>query len=131
VLAQDCGRTWLESFRILNEHYSAHQQIPFLQLVTWNDYEEGSALETGIASCVKIDARRTGQMLAVSLSHPETVDHLELYEQAGPESFRLVGRYAPSVTSIPLTEPSSNPYFLKAVGKPFMQNVISPPIKSE
>lgn len=131
VLAQDCGKTWLEGFRILNEHYSAHQQIPFLQLVTWNDYEEGSALETGIASCVKIDARRVGQMLAVSLTHPENVDHLELYEQAGPASFRLVGRYAPSVTSIPLTERSSNPYYLKAVGKPFMQNVISSAIKLE
>jgi hypothetical protein len=125
VLPQACGKTWLDGFRILNEHYSAHHQLPYLQLVTWNDYEEGSALETGIASCTKIEARRTGQTLSVSVSYQETVDHLELYEQLGPASFRLVGRYPADTTSIAIATPSKNSFFVKAVGKPFMQDIVS------
>ncbi|WP_419689270.1 hypothetical protein ACN22W_21080 [Burkholderia theae] len=124
-LAPACGRTWLDTFRSINERYSARQQLPFVQLITWNDYEEGSALETGIASCTEIDAQPLGASVTVRITHPDTVDHLELYEQLGPSSFRLVGRYPSDVTSIALPEARVGTYFIKAVGKPFIQNVVS------
>ncbi|MEN2473031.1 hypothetical protein [Burkholderia sp. GS2Y] len=124
-LAPACGRTWLDTFRSINERYSARQQLPFVQLITWNDYEEGSALETGIASCTEIDAQPLGASVTVGITHPDTVDHLELYEQLGPSSFRLVGRYPSDATSIALPETRAGTYFIKAVGKPFIQNVVS------
>ncbi|RXV69734.1 hypothetical protein D1006_32435 [Burkholderia stabilis] len=124
-LAPACGRTWLDTFRSINERYSARQQLPFVQLITWNDYEEGSALETGIASCTEIDAQPLGASVTVRITHPDTVDHLELYEQLGPSSFRLVGRYPSDATSIALPETRAGTYFIKAVGKPFIQNVVS------
>ncbi|WP_193100700.1 hypothetical protein [Burkholderia sp. Z1] len=124
-LAPACGRTWLDTFRSINERYSARQQLPFVQLITWNDYEEGSALETGIASCTEIDAQPLGASVTVRITHPDTVDHLELYEQLGPSSFRLVGRYPSDATSIALPETRAGTYFVKAVGKPFIQNVVS------
>ncbi|MPV67289.1 hypothetical protein [Burkholderia sp. BE17] len=124
-LAPSCGRTWLDTFRSINERYSARQQLPFVQLITWNDYEEGSALETGIASCTEIDAQPLGASLTVRITHPETVDHLELYEQLGASSFRLVGRYPSDATSISLPDTRAGTYFIKAVGKPFIQNVVS------
>ncbi len=65
----------------MNDRYNAQQQLPFLQLVTWNDYEEGSALEPGIASCTTIKTQRNGGTLAVAVTHPETVDHLEFYQR--------------------------------------------------
>ncbi|WP_175950475.1 hypothetical protein [Burkholderia sp. BCC0405] len=124
-LAPACGRTWLDTFKSINERYSARQQIPFVQLITWNDYEEGSALETGIASCTEIDAQPLGASVTVRITHPDTVDHLELYEQLGPSSFRLVGRYPTDATSISLPDTRAGTYFVKAVGKPFIQNVVS------
>ncbi|HDR9481687.1 TPA: hypothetical protein QDC20_005543 [Burkholderia aenigmatica] len=124
-LAPSCGRTWLETFKSINERYSARQQLPFVQLITWNDYEEGSALETGIASCTAIDAQPVGASVAVRITHQETVDHLELYEQLGAASFRLAGRYPANTTSMPLPDGRAGTYFIKAVGKPFIENVVS------
>jgi hypothetical protein len=128
LLTQACGQTWLDTFSILNSHFSAHQQLPFVQLVTWNDYEEGSALETGIASCTTIGARRSGRVVALALTHPETVDHLELYRQIEPASFRLLGRYPASTQTLTLADETPGTYFIKAVGKPFIENVVSPAI---
>ncbi|MCC8403295.1 hypothetical protein LJ655_15585 [Paraburkholderia sp. MMS20-SJTN17] len=131
LLPQDCGNTWLQTFKLLNEHYSAHNQLPFLQLVTWNDYEEGSALETGIATCTKTDARRAGQTLTLSVSYPETVDHLELYKQADGGALELVGRYPATTTSISLSDASAQAYFIKTVGKPFIENTVTGPIRGK
>lgn len=128
LLPQNCGKTWLDTFKALNERYSAHNQLPFLQLVTWNDYEEGSALETGIASCTKIDARRLGQTLTLSVSYPETIDHLELYKQNKGGAFELVGKYPAATQSISLIDTSTEAYFVKTIGKPFIQNTVSAPI---
>jgi hypothetical protein len=129
MLTQDCGRTWLNTFKLANEHYSAHNPLPFLQLVTWNDYEEGSALETGIGTCAKIEARRTGQDIALSVSYADTVDHLELYkQQLASGALELVGQYPASTGAIRLSDTTAYAYFVKAVGKPFMENAVSAPI---
>ena len=127
-LAQSCGHTWLDTFKSVNDRYDTRQQLPFLQLITWNDYEEGSALETGIASCTTVNAEQSGRALTVRVTYPETVDHLELYQQLGASSFRLVGRYTADTTSMPLPDAAAATYFIKAVGKPFIQNVVSPAI---
>jgi hypothetical protein len=125
LLPQDCGRTWLDSFKPLNERYSAHNQLPFLQLITWNDYEEGSALETGVASCTKVDARRNGQMLTLSVSYPDTVDHLALYRQIEGGALERVGQYPANTTTIRLGDAPAQAYIVEAVGKPFIENAFS------
>jgi hypothetical protein len=47
---QRCGRTFEDTLHIFREH---QQQIasPFLMIATWNDYEEGTAIEKGLARC--------------------------------------------------------------------------------
>lgn len=122
---QQCGATWLSTFANTNAHFSTQNQLPYLQLVTWNDYEEGSALEPGIASCAKVQVTASANQLSTSVSYAETVDHLELYKQNGVNSFALVGTY-PSIagiTSMPAQK--GGVYVVKAVGKPFMQNTVS------
>lgn len=122
---QQCGETWLSTFANANAHFSTSNQLPYLQLVTWNDYEEGSALEPGIASCAAVQVVASANQLTVSVSYADTVDHLELYEQDSATSYALVGTY-PSVsgtTSMPAQK--GGVYVVKAVGKPFMQNVVS------
>ena len=61
VISQLCGQTWLNTFakisgpddKITNQPYfsSAHQ-LPFVQVATWDDYDEGTEIETGIDNCV-------------------------------------------------------------------------------
>ena len=66
-----------------------------------------------------------GASVTVRITHPDTVDHLELYEQAGDATFRLAGRYPADTTSLPLPDGRAGTYFIKAVGKPFIENVVS------
>jgi hypothetical protein len=42
-----CGRTWLNSLAA-----AAPFSPAYLQVVTWNDYDEGTEIETGIDNCV-------------------------------------------------------------------------------
>lgn len=47
-IPENCGQTWLDTFAEINRHYSASYQLPAVLIVTWNDYEEGTAIEPGI-----------------------------------------------------------------------------------
>ena len=42
-----CGKTWLDGFAQVNQQYTA-APLEALQVITWDDYEEGTELETGI-----------------------------------------------------------------------------------
>lgn len=46
-----CGRTFQESLRVFRRHHNDSNPLPFLMIVTWNDYEEGTAIERGLARC--------------------------------------------------------------------------------
>ena len=50
IMNQNCGQTWLNTFNDIASHYSSSNQLENMHLVTWNDYEEGSEMETGIRS---------------------------------------------------------------------------------
>ncbi len=50
-MAQRCGQTFIDTLRIPQEYYSADHPLPFLLIATWNDYEEGTAIERGLAKC--------------------------------------------------------------------------------
>jgi len=46
-----CGKTFEDSLRVFRRYYTNGRQLPFLLIVTWNDYEEGTAIEKGVAQC--------------------------------------------------------------------------------
>ena len=46
-----CGRTFEDSLRVFRRYYDNDHPLPFLMVVTWNDYEEGTAIESGYANC--------------------------------------------------------------------------------
>lgn len=46
-----CGRTLEDSLRLFRRYYSDSNPLPFLLIVTWNDYEEGTAIERASAAC--------------------------------------------------------------------------------
>ncbi len=46
-----CGRTFEDSLRLFRRYYNDRNPLPFLLIVTWNDYEEGTAIERGLNTC--------------------------------------------------------------------------------
>ncbi len=46
-----CGQTLRETFNDWKQFFPPGQVIPFIMIETWNDYEEGTAIEPGIPTC--------------------------------------------------------------------------------
>ncbi len=130
VMNQNCGSTWLSTFSEIASFYSASKQLESLQLVTWNDYEEGSEIETGIDNCVSISASVSGQTLNWTITGSEgTVDHYTPY-------ISIDGQNLMKLADVPAGTHSANlgsygfasgtyTVYVKAVGKPSMLNHMS------
>ena len=50
-IASRCGDTFKDTFNDWRKFFPANDVPPFIMLETWNDYEEGTAMEPGIPSC--------------------------------------------------------------------------------
>lgn len=46
-----CGQTFADTSNFWHKEFAADDPIPFLLIGTWNDYEEGTAIEKGIPTC--------------------------------------------------------------------------------
>lgn len=46
-----CGRTFADTSNAWRKYFSADDLLPFVMIETWNDHEEGTAVEDGIPSC--------------------------------------------------------------------------------
>lgn len=46
-----CGKTFDDSLRVFRRFFNEEKPLPFLMINTWNDYEEGTAIERGIDRC--------------------------------------------------------------------------------
>lgn len=127
---QQCGETWLNTFTKINQYYNSAKQLPFLQLITWDDYYEGTSLETGIDSCLTVSTSISGSgpwTISVSPTHADTIDHLEIWGYYGGAWHYL--SYPANTTSIVVG--IANIYWIKIVGKPFIKDVLSGPIVAQ
>lgn len=50
-IAARCGQTYADTFNFWRREFPADDPIPFILVETWNDYEEGTAIEPGIPAC--------------------------------------------------------------------------------
>lgn len=50
-MSDRCGQTLADTMRLQREFSTADHPQPFLLIATWNDYEEGSAIERGTEKC--------------------------------------------------------------------------------
>jgi hypothetical protein len=46
---QRCGKTFEDTLHYPRRYFSANNPLPFLLIATWNDHEEGTGIERGIA----------------------------------------------------------------------------------
>ncbi len=127
---QNCGQTWLRTFNTVNQYYSATKQLPALQLVTWNDYEEGTEVETGIDNCLSLTSTLSGSQLQWSAGGDEsTVDHYTVYASTDGQNLASLGDFATGTHSVDLsafTIPAgSYKVYVQAIGKPTIRNQMS------
>jgi len=50
-MSQRCGATFDDTTKLRHEFFPATRPLPFVLVETWNDYEEGSAIERGLGKC--------------------------------------------------------------------------------
>ena len=50
-IANRCGRTFEDGLKLFHRYYDSQNAPPYLLIETWNDYEEGTAIERGINQC--------------------------------------------------------------------------------
>jgi len=50
-MSQRCGQTLADTMNLQRQFSTVDHPQPFLLIATWNDYEEGSAIERGIEKC--------------------------------------------------------------------------------
>lgn len=133
LVNQLCGTTWLDSFRALRNTPSVTNTI---QLATWNDYEEGTALEVGIDNCLdSVNIGSNGSVVSWSLSWSggdiSTIHHFTLWARAsdGTTMYNCSGDLPTSQTSFDLNNAAipagTYQIYVQAVGQPFIKNILS------
>jgi len=130
IMNQQCGQVWMNTLAEIGRYFSASNQLNAIQLVTWNDYEEGSELETGIDNCVSLSATLTANVLSWSVTgNLNTVDHFTVFISSDGENLMSLGDLPATATSLNLTSaamaPGSYTLHVKAVGKPSLANKMS------
>ena len=148
---QQCGKTWLDAFAAANAHAS---EIAGVQIATWDDYEEGTEVETGIDNHLAIDAKVSGSTLTWSLGAEanapsdctsalaagfdlqETVHHFSVYASPATDGENLTliaDNLAPSTRSLSLSGKlgtGSWKIYVRAVAKPSITNKLSPAVSA-
>jgi hypothetical protein len=50
-MAAQCGKTFADTSSLWHKYFPPDDLLPFVMIETWNDHEEGTAIEDGIPSC--------------------------------------------------------------------------------
>jgi hypothetical protein len=134
VIDQNCGQTWLQSFSEIGKFYSSSNQLPALQIATWNDYEEGTTIETGIDNCVFLVPSQSGTTISWSVNGNEnTIDHYTVFISTDGQNLSPLidvpnGTHSVDLSKLNLSTNTTYFVFVKAVGLPSIQNKMSPAI---
>lgn len=130
LIQQQCGQTWLASVAESGKYYSTSKQMLGIQMVTWNDYEEGTELESGIDNCVTVSAAVSGTVVSWSLSgQANTVDHFTVFLSQDGENLMWLADVPASTSQLDIAPFQMNAgnytVFVKAVGKASLANKMS------
>ncbi len=130
IMKQQCGQTWLQTFSGINNLYNSGKPLSDLQLVTWNDYEEATEIESGIDNCFSVSASASSNALRWTINGDEnTIDHYTVYissdgQNLMPLTDAATGNYSLNLCSFSI--PAGNyQLFVQAVGKPSLANQIT------
>jgi PKD repeat protein len=130
IMSQNCGQVWLQTFAELNKYFTG-TQAQAVQLGTWNDYEEGTEIETGIDNCVSVSASATsaGAVSWTISGQENTIDHYSVFISSDGQNLMWLsdlpaGTHTYSLASFGFSA-GNYTIFVKAVGKPSLRNKMS------
>jgi hypothetical protein len=136
VVDQACGLTFVRSLSAVSTHLaSSPSNLPLLQVATWNDYEEGTEVETGIDNCAAVSAGVSGTVIKpvpsfTGVGSEETVDHYEVYLSRDGNNLMDAGSAAVGGASLDVNTSglASGTYkvYVQMVGKSHILNHMSP-----
>jgi hypothetical protein len=130
IMGQQCGQTWLQTFSEINSLYSSANPLDTLQLVTWNDYEEGTEIESGIDNCVTVAASAKNNSLSWTINGQQnTIDHYVVYTSTDRRTLTQLASIPATVNALDLCSYSlaaaRYAVYVQAVGKPSLKNQFS------
>jgi hypothetical protein len=133
-LDQQCGTTWLQlAAQVSASGYSSSSQLESFGLVTWNDYDEGTEIESGIDNCLSVSASISGNTLSWSLAgsgQESTIDRYRVWSTPASDGQNLTlqreitagGAHSLDLTTLALTSGTTYTIYVQAVGKPTILN---------
>jgi hypothetical protein len=133
-IAQQCGALWLDlAAQVSASGYSSSNQLENYQLVTWNDYDEGTEIESGIDNCLSISATVATNTLSWTLAGSgteSTVDRYRIWSTPASDGQNLTlrrevtagGSHSLDLTTLGLTAGTAYTIYVQAVGKPSLLN---------
>lgn len=131
---QQCGTTWVNTFHVIGNFYSAGNQLPAMQIATWNDYEEGTEIETGIDNCAFLVPSASGNTMSWTIgggASESTIHHYTVFASTDGQNLTKLADVPAGTHSLNLSNfglPSPVILFLKAVGQSSIRNVMSAPV---
>jgi hypothetical protein len=137
VIAQQCGQVLLKTANEISKYFGgSNPQIPYVQVITWNDYEEGTAVEDGIDNCYTVNASLTGSTLTWSLTASDstyastsTIHHYTVYYADASGNLYFAAQNLPVTTNSldlsSLVPPGTWNIYVETVGKPLIINRMS------
>ena len=136
IMGQQCGQTWLQTFSEINSLHNSGKQLSALQLVTWNDYEEGTEIESGILNCLSVSASTANNSLQWTVKGQENaVDHYIAFVSTDGKNLMSLGQANPGVGSLNLCSYSipdgTYTFYVQAVGRPGITNYMSSAVQAK
>jgi PKD repeat protein len=135
IINQQCGLTWLDTFAEAGKYYSSANQLDAIQVVTWNDYEEGTEIETGVDNCVALAPLVSGPTLSWSIgskASERTIDHYTVFISTDGQNLMKLADVAAGKHSLDLSQynvaVATYVLYVKAVGKASIVNHVSPAV---
>ena len=137
VVAQQCGQVLLKTASEIAKYFGgSNPQIPYAQVITWNDYEEGTATEDGIDNCYTVNSSIAGSTLNWSLiasdsmyASTTTVHHFTVYYADASGNLYVAAANLPvSTNSLDLSSfvpPGTWTMYVEMVGQPLIINRMS------
>lgn len=144
---QECGILWLNTWNEANVYpffSSLGHPIHHLQVASWNDYEEGHQIETGVDNCVDLAASISSHTLSwgigsatnyytgAALNLQQTIDHFNVWVSTDGQNLMNLTTLPASARSLDLSQYSFSSavyLFVQAIGKPSIQNKMTAAIR--
>lgn len=133
VIAGQCGQVLnLTANKIGSAGYNSGSQLQYVQFATWNDYEEGTEIETGVDNCYTVGTPSiAGGNISWSLTKsdatyavPSTINSMSIYTGAASPTTLYASGISPSTTTFAAPTSGQNAWVYMN-GGPLIQNRLS------